>query len=85
MKLTDVERKTIVNLEYEKSLSFLKQVDDIAAMNFWDTAANRMYYAIFHADTAANRMYYAIFHAVLALLIKDGYKASTHKGTIVFM
>ena len=37
-------------------------------MNFW--------------DTAANRMYYAIFHAVLALLIKDGYKASTHKGTM---
>ena len=34
MKLTDVERKTIVNLEYEESLSFLKQVDDIAAMNF---------------------------------------------------
>ena len=68
MKLTDVERKTIVNLEYEKSLSFLKQVDDIAAMNFW--------------DTAANRMYYAIFHAVSALLIKDGYKASTHKGTM---
>ena len=68
MKLNDEERKTIVNLEYEKSLSFLKQVDDIAAMNFW--------------DTAANRMYYAIFHAVLALLIKDGYKASTHKGTM---
>ena len=67
MKLTDVERKTIVNLEYEKSLSFLKQVDDIAAMNFW--------------DTAANRMYYAIFHAVLALLIKDGYKVSTHKAS----
>ena len=68
MKLTDIERKTIVGLEYEKSLSFLKQIDDIAAMNFW--------------DTAVNRMYYAIFHAVLALLINDGYKVSTHKGTM---
>ena len=31
MKLTDIERKTIVGLEYEKSLSFLKQIDDVAA------------------------------------------------------
>ena len=49
MKPTDEERHIIVNLEYEKALSCLKQAESIAEMDFWDTVSNRMYYAIFHA------------------------------------
>ena len=30
---------------------------------------------------AANRMYYAVFHAVCALLINDGHQVNTHKGS----
>lgn len=68
MKLTDEERHIIVNLEYEKALSCLKQAESIAEMDFW--------------DTVSNRMYYAIFHAVSSLLIHDGHEVSTHKGTM---
>ena len=69
MRLNDEERRIIVNLEYEKALSFLRQAESIAALDFW--------------DAVANRLYYAVFHAVSALLVKDGYNVSTHKGTLV--
>ena len=69
MKLNDEERRIMVSLEYEKALSFLEQAEKIAAMDLW--------------DVVANRLYYSIFHAVSALLIKDGHKVSTHKGTLV--
>lgn len=68
MKLNDTDRKIIVSLEYEKALSCLKHAEGNASMDFW--------------DTVANRLYYAIFHAVAALLIKNGYEVSTHKGTM---
>lgn len=57
MKLNDEERRIMVNLEYEKALSFLEQAEKVAAMDLW--------------DVVANRLYYSIFHAVSALLIKD--------------
>ena len=69
MKLNEEERQIMVNLEYEKAQSFLAQAERIAAMDLW--------------DVVANRLYYSIFHAVSALLIKDGHKVSTHKGTFV--
>ena len=69
MKLNDEERRIMVSLEYDKALSFLEQAERIAAIDLW--------------DVVANRLYYSIFHAVSALLIKDGHKVSTHKGTLV--
>ena len=69
MKLNDEERQIMVNLEYEKALSFLEQAEKVAAMDLW--------------DVVANILYYSIFHAVSALLIKDGHKVSTHKGTLL--
>ncbi len=69
MKLNEEERQIMVNLEYEKAQSFLAQAERIAAMDLW--------------DVVANRLYYSIFHAVSALLIKDGHKVNTHKGTLV--
>ena len=52
MRLNDEERRIIVNLEYEKALFFLKQAESIAALDFWDVVANRLYYAVFHAVSA---------------------------------
>ena len=69
MRLQEDERQIMVNLEYEKALSFLEQAEKVAAMDLW--------------DVVANRLYYSIFHAVSALLIKDGHKVSTHKGTLL--
>ena len=69
MKLQDTERRIMVNLEYERACSCLKQAECNASMDFW--------------DVVANRLYYAVFHAVSALLIKDGYKVGTHKGAIL--
>ena len=69
MKLNDEERQIMVSLEYEKAQSFFEQAEKIAAMDLW--------------DVVANRLYYSVFHAVSALLIKDGHKVNTHKGTLV--
>lgn len=69
MKLNDEERRIVVDLEYEKSLSCLKQAEGNASMGFW--------------DVVANRMYYAMFHAVSSVLIKDGHKVGTHKGAML--
>ena len=69
MNLSDEERQIMVELEYEKALSCLKQANGNASMDFW--------------DVVANRLYYALFHSVSAMLINDGHKASTHKGAIL--
>lgn len=34
-------------------------------------------------DTLANRVYYAVFHAITALLIKNGLHAASHQGVSV--
>ena len=69
MRLNDEERQIIVNLEYERACTCLKQAEGNASMGFW--------------DVVANRLYYAVFHAVSALLIKDGYKVGTYKGAML--
>ena len=33
-------------------------------------------------DTLANRLYYALFHAVSALLINDGHGVHSHRGAV---
>ena len=69
MSLTDEERAILVNLEYEKGISFLEQAEKIVELGYW--------------DMVANRLYYAVFHAVSALLIKNGHKVGTHKGVVL--
>lgn len=69
MSLTEDERKIIVKREYEKALSFIEQAEGNAKMEYW--------------EVVANRMYYAVFHAVSALLVKDGHKVGTHRGTVM--
>lgn len=33
-------------------------------------------------EAAANRLYYALFHAISALLINDGYNVKSHRGIL---
>ena len=67
MSLTNEERNTLVALELKKAS---ETYEDIGIL----IGANRL-------NGAANRMYYAVFHAVCALLIHDGHQVSTHKGS----
>ncbi|MBQ5540838.1 MAG: HEPN domain-containing protein [Bacteroidales bacterium] len=71
MSLTDEERITLVELEMEKAVKIFSEIEILVNAGLW--------------STAANRLYYSVFHAVNALLIKDGHKVQTHQGThIVF-
>ena len=68
MSLNDEERKTMVGLEMEKADRFLKQADMMCNMEQW--------------DMAANRYYYACFHAVQALFVHNGLASRRHKGML---
>lgn len=68
MSLTDNERKSIVSLRMEKAQTFLKEAERMVELSLW--------------DMAANRFYYACFHAAQAVLVHYGFSAHTHAGTI---
>ena len=66
----DSSQKTIaVRLLLEKSNKNMEQAVRTADMGYW--------------DLVANRLYYAGFHAVNAMLLIDGIKTGTHKGTSI--
>ena len=58
----------MVGLEIEKAERFLKQADMMTDLEQW--------------DRAANRYYYACFHAVQALFIHKGLSSRRHKGML---
>ena len=66
--MNEEDRKTLVKLELEKAEKFLRQAKEMETLSYW--------------DLAANRYYYACFHAVQALFIHDGIENHTHKGLI---
>ena len=68
MGLTNYERKTLVELRLDKARKFIKEAEQMLSLNLW--------------DLAANRFYYACFHAAQALLICYGLSAHTHAGTL---
>ena len=59
MSLSENERSIIVNREIEKAEKTFDDVLFCGRANKW--------------ETAANRLYYALFHAMSALLISDGH------------
>lgn len=67
MSLSNEERTTLVALELKKARETYEDFNILIG-------ANRL-------NGAANRMYYAVFHAVCALLIHDGHQVNTHKGS----
>ena len=66
MSLTNGERTTLVTLELKKAYETFEEIEILTAANKW--------------SGAANRLYYAVFHAINALLINDGHPVNTHKG-----
>ena len=52
MSFSENERSIIVNREMEKAERTFNDVLFCACENKWETAANRLYYALFHAMSA---------------------------------
>ena len=69
MSLNDEERKLLVEFEVEKAHQLIDQFPILESAELW--------------DTLANHVYYAVFHAVTALLIKNGLHAGSHQGVSV--
>ena len=68
MSLNDEERRTMVALQMEKAHRFLNQAQMVLDLQQW--------------DLAANRYYYACFHAVQALFIYNGLASKRHSGML---
>ena len=68
MNLSDQERQTIVSMELEKAQRTFSDMEFCANEQKW--------------EAAANRLYYALFHAVSALLISGGHNVKSHRGIL---
>ena len=66
MSLSIEERQTVVEFRPEKAMRAFEQANGVVPMQYW--------------ETIANRLYYAAYNAVSALLIAYGYTAQTHSG-----
>lgn len=64
--MTEENRKDLVRLQLERSEKFLGQADQMLQMKCY--------------DLAANRYYYACYHAIQGLFIHDGLTSHTHRG-----
>lgn len=69
MSLNEENRKIGIQLELERVDKTLAQVEGLRAQQYW--------------DTLANRLYYALFHAVSAMLISDCREVGSHKGAAI--
>lgn len=68
MELSDKDRRTIVLMELEKAHKTFDDMEFCAKEQKW--------------EAAANRLYYALFHAVSALLISGGLNVKSHRGIL---
>lgn len=68
MSLREEDRKVLVILELEKSDKTLSEMEVQLQNGLW--------------GLAANRLYYALFHAVSALLISEKHEVGTHRGAV---
>lgn len=69
MSLTAEERNVMVTLEIERATKIMQEVPVYVGAKLW--------------NTLANRLYYAAFHAVSAILIKNEIPVKSHKGAIL--
>ena len=67
MSLSIDERNALVNLELEKAEQTFEEIEILSESNHW--------------NGAANRLYYAVFHAVNALFLHNGLEVHTHRGS----
>ena len=68
MSMNAEERKAVVEFRLEKAQRAYEQACGVVEKNYW--------------ETIANRLYYAAYNAVSALLIAYGYSAQSHSGVI---
>lgn len=68
MSLSVEERKAVMEFRIEKALRAYEQAKGVVDLKYW--------------ETIANRLYYAAYNAVSALLIANGDTAQTHSGVI---
>ena len=68
MSLSSEERRAVVEFRIEKAFRAYEQAQGVAELKYW--------------ETIANRLYYAAYNAVSALLIAGGDTAQTHSGVI---
>ena len=66
--MTEEERRAVVEFRIEKSLRAYAEAKGVIELKYW--------------ETIANRLYYAAYNAVSALLIANGDTAQTHSGVI---
>ena len=69
MSLKEEDRKIMVSLELERADSTFAEHEGLTEKGYW--------------NTLANRLYYALFHAVSALLISDSHEVGSHKGAAI--
>ena len=67
MSLKEEDRKTLVKLYWSKVEQTIEEAHIAMSGESW--------------SMAANRIYYACFHAITALLVKDEHPVGTHLGT----
>lgn len=68
MGMTDDERLAVVEFRIEKAHRAFEQAKGVVELKYW--------------ETIANRLYYAAYNAVSALLIANGDTAQSHIGVI---
>ena len=68
MSLKEIDRQVMITLELEKADKTWGQMEVQVNNGVW--------------EMAANRLYYALFHAMSALLINDGYQVKSHRGIL---
>lgn len=66
--MTPEQRHILVQREAERARHHLAQADEMLSLRHW--------------DLAANRQYYACYHAVQALFVSHEISGATHKGMI---
>lgn len=66
MSLNIEERHAVVEFRLEKAQRAFEQASGVVQMQYW--------------ETVANRLYYAAYNAVSALLIAYGHNAQSHSG-----
>ena len=67
MSLTDDDKKILTKLHLEKAHACLLDGEQLVAMD--------------SISAAANRFYYAVFHAIHALFVANGINSRSHHGT----
>ncbi|MBQ0074284.1 MAG: HEPN domain-containing protein [Prevotella sp.] len=67
MSLNEQQRKDLVKLYWDKATMTWDELEICEQTKRW--------------NMAANRMYYALYHAVCALMVHDGHPVPKHKGS----